>query len=315
MIVEAITLGQPIVALLPVDPVRIHEEGLCRWSVGGAELNVAVGLRRLGFTVEFSGRIGDDPLGQMVTDHLGRESLPVERLTVDPDRPTACYLREWLPDGLRRLVYYRASAAGSTMRPDDLRWPADPPRLLHVTGITPALGPSAARLVQDVVERARERGTTISFDPNYRTRLWSPDDARAVLGPLVANCDVLLMSDDDADLLFPGRSPEEALDEALAAGPRLAVIKRGAAGAIGHDGTHSVVVPASPVAQAVDPVGAGDGFDAGFLAGWLRGRSLHECLRLGAHTGARAVESAGEHESAPRLEELPADLKALLDPP
>ena len=128
--------------------------------------------------------------------------------------------------------------------------------------------------------------------------------ARPVLRRIVERCDVLLMSEDDRDVLFPGRSDDDAVRDAAASGPRVVVLKRGAAGAVATDGGPLVSMPAEPVEHAVDPVGAGDAFDAGFIAAHLAGRPLATCLRWGAVAGARVVERPGEHTSAPYRRDL-----------
>ena len=308
---HVLTLGEPIVAILPESPVPLSEDVSCRWLVGGAELNVAVGLHRLGVDARFVGRIGDDPLGEMVAQHLRDEGLDAGGLVRDEHRPTACYIREWLPDGVRRLVYHRTGCAGSALEPADLTWPDPPPTLVHLTGITPALSTSAADAIETVLERAANDGIPVSFDPNHRPRLWGMERARSVLRSIAERCQVLLMSEEDRALLFPDCTDREAATRAVELGPNITVVKRGAAGAIAFDGDRVVEVEADEVTQAVDPVGAGDGFDAGFLAGHLRGLTLEDCLRLGAHVGARAVEQPGEHPSYPHLHELPAKLSSL----
>lgn len=309
---EVLTVGQPIVAVLPTEPVPVTESVPCHWSIGGAELNVAVGLQRLGVAATFRGHVGDDPLGAMVAAHLEREGMDAAALTVDPVRPTACYVREWLPDGRRRPTYHRGVAAGTVVGDGELGWSGTPPRLVHVTGITPALGPSSAAAIAALVRRAHADGVPVSVDPNHRPQLWSAADAAPVLLDLAAHADVLLMSDDDAAVIFPGLSPEAALAAALELGASVVVVKCGERGALGGRAGELVEVPAAPAGPPVDPVGAGDAFDAGFLAGHLRGLPLADCLRLGAFCGARAVEQPGEHDAAPGRSDLPEDLAALL---
>jgi 2-dehydro-3-deoxygluconokinase len=165
------------------------------------------------------------------------------------------------------------------------------------------------------VHRAREHGVPVSVDPNHRPQLWSAAEAAPVLRDLAAHADVLLLSDEDADVLFPGHPPEAVLHAALALGASTVVLKRGDRGAIGTDGGDTVEVPVAPAGPAVDPVGAGDAFDAGFLAAHLQGLTLADRLRLGAYCGARAIEAPGEHDAAPRFADLPVDLAALLRPP
>lgn len=309
-----LTVGQPIVAVLPTAPEPLSEDMTCRWSVGGAELNVAVGLRRLGVPAQFCGHVGDDPLGSMVRSHLEREGVDGSTIVVDPARPTACYVREWLPDGRRRPTYLRRDAAGTATTDAEFGWGHEAPALVHVTGITPALGPSPRSAIAALVRRSRLSGVPVSVDPNHRPQLWSAAEAAPTLRLLASHADVLLMSDEDAEVLFPGLGPEDAIVAAFDLGCSTVVLKRGDRGAIGADGVDTIEIPVAPSGPVIDPVGAGDAFDAGFLAGRLHDLSLLDSLRLGAYCGARAVEAPGEHDNAPRLAELPADLVALLAP-
>lgn len=301
---RVLTVGAPIVAALPVEPVQIGAGATMRWAVGGAELNVAVGLRRLGVEVDFVGRVGDDPLGAMVAEHLRSEGISDAGLVTDPRRATDLYLREWLPDGVRRLVYYRTETAGAALEPVDLaRW-VEPPTLVHLTGITAALGASSAATVDEVLRRSRAADVTVSFDPNHRPRLWSDDVARPTLLRLAASAELLLLSDDDADLMFPGADPDAVIDAGHELGCRIVVLTMGPDGAIASDGSTRGAVPAEPVSAPVDPVGAGDGFDAGFITGHLRGLDLISCCRLGARVGAHAVRGSGDHDSYPTLDQI-----------
>ena len=312
--VEALTLGEALVAVLPSAPVAIDAGEALRLAVGGAELNLAVGLARLGVRVAWVGYVGDDPLGRLVVRTLRREGVDSRWVGLDPARPTALYLREWLPGGQRRSYYYRAGSAAASLHAGS--WPtgAAGARWVHVTGITVALGPGPAGAVRSAVAWAREHGLTVSFDPDYRPQRWDPETARNALVPIVQACHVLLLSTEDAELLFGTADPEAVLARARECGPACVVLKRGEQGAVAAEGDLVMGSPAEPAEPVVDPVGAGDGFDAGFIAGRLRGADLSSCLALGAYVGARAVEQVGEHAGYPTLAELPRWLRVLLTP-
>ena len=306
-----LTLGEALVAALPADPVSLQDANSLRLAVGGAEVNVAVSLARLGIDVGWVGRLGDDPFGHRVRQHLNSEGVNTT-WAKRSDRPTGVYFREWLTDGARRVYYYRSNSAGRDLNATD--WPDDVGRVdwVHVSGITSALGDGPAALLNHAVDWALERDIPVSFDPNYRPALWSPSQARSELMPLVAKSSVLLASEDDAELLFDTADEDDAIDQAMAAGASCVVIKLGSRGAIAHDGDGLVRVPATFVDEPVDPVGAGDGFDAGFIAGKVSSASLTDCLLLGALCGASVVKEPTDHGSALRRSELPARLAQLL---
>ncbi len=314
-----LTIGDPLVALTPTLPVPLDDADELTVHVGGAEVNTAIGASRLGLPTAWLGRVGDDPLGRRVLRALQDEGVDTSLAIVDPGAPTGLYLREWLPDGLRRPYYYRRGSAGSRLTPDDwpTAWPAATPvpTVLHVTGITIALSTQAAQAVPAVIEQARKLGCQISVDPNYRPALWPERaSARAALLDLASHADVLLLSEDDAGLLFGTTDPplvRRATRQQLPA--RLAVYKRGARGALAWRDDEQVDIAGDRVAEPLDPVGAGDGFNAGFLTATMRGLGLAEATRCGAWCGARAVELVGENRAYPTLAQLPPTLRAALN--
>lgn len=310
-----LAIGDPLVALVPEDPVALDETSHLVAHVGGAEVNTAIGVSRLGVAAAWLGRVGDDPLGRRVIRALESEGVDTSLVVVDPTAPTGLYLREWLPDGLRRPYYYRHASAGARLSADDwpTQWPTTVPTVLHVTGITTALSATATHALRSMVAKAVALGCLISVDPNYRSRLW-PDEAmaRKRLRELASVSDVLLFSEEDAALLFDTTEPAQVMRAVRELGVDSAVFKRGPAGAIAWRGDERVEVEGETVTAAVDPVGAGDGFNAGFLAATMHGLGVREAARCGAWCGARAVEQVGESTGYPTLAELPADLRAEL---
>jgi 2-dehydro-3-deoxygluconokinase len=308
-----LTLGEGLVCAVPADPVAIDVASALELRVGGAELNFIVGVRRLGLPATWVGCVGDDPLGRLILRCLDEEGVDRQWVRVDGRRPTGLYLREWLPDGVRRPYYYRRDSAALGLGPG--MWPSDAlsdVTWLHLSGITAALGSNPRRALDYAVAWAAERGIPVSFDPNYRPWLWSGAGAGKDLGRLAAHCQVLLMSEEDADLLFDTRDPERAIERAHALGVETVVIKLGDRGAVGSTPGAFHVAAAAPVDAVVDPVGAGDGFNAGFVTGMVMSGDLAQALDLGNHVGARAVEALGEH-TYPYAKDLPAALRSTVD--
>ncbi len=191
---------------------------------------------------------------------------------------------------------YRSGSAASALSPADLR----PElfigaRLLHLTGITPALSASCAAAVEQAIELAHAAGALVSFDPNYRPALWKPAAARDTLLPLMSRADLLLMGHEESQILLEVEDEEEALLRGSALGARVVVLKKAERGSSALAGTTRISVPIEDASAAIDPVGAGDAFDAGFLSGWLRGQSLEQALRLGSHLGAATVRVVGDY--------------------
>jgi 2-dehydro-3-deoxygluconokinase len=299
---DVVTLGECMVLLQPEMPVPIEQAESLRLDIAGAESNLAIGLSRLGHRVHFISRIGDDPFGRRIRATLAAEGVDPSGLRVDSQAPTGVYFKEWLPDGARRIFYYRRASAASRLAPTDLQPEVfSGATFVHLTGITPALSQSCAATVQQAIDLAHQARALVSFDPNYRSQLWGSAAAREVLLPLLAQADILLMSHEDAWMLFESTDEASILERALARGPRIVVLKRGERGARALTQETALEVPAEAVETVIDPVGAGDGFNAGFLAGWLRGETLEAALRLGAKIGAAAVAHAGDYTGYPRL--------------
>jgi len=233
--------------------------------------------------------------------------VAVDTVVVDASRPTGLMLAERRVADVSRVSYYRAGSAGSALSATEgAASVAEAPRILHVTGITPALSPSAADAVAVAVRAARGVGTLVSVDINYRSKLWTPEQARPVLSELVRSADIVIASEDELGLVAPAGEAAAAA-ELGEAGVSHLVITRGARGAtVWQDGAaHDA--PAVPVAVR-DTIGAGDAFTAGYLSGVLDGLSPAGALHRGTVTAAFAVAAVGDWEGLPTRSEL-----ALLD--
>ncbi len=301
---DLVTLGETLARLdSPVAGPLRHARSL-DLGVAGAESNVAIGLRRLGGTAAWVGRVGDDEFGRLVHMTLAGQGVDVSRAVVDPSAPTALLVKERRTDRLTRVYYYRTGSAGSRLRPSDV--PEDLIRaagVLHVTGITAALSDSAREAVHAAVDTARAAAVPVSLDLNYRRALWAADEAAKVLRPLVGQADIVFATELEAGLVAGGQGAA-ALAAALAAlGPREVLVKCGPLGVTACCDGQLTEAPAYPV-TVVDPVGAGDAFAAAYLAERLRGRPVAERLDAAAGTGAYAVTVAGDWEGLPTREEL-----------
>jgi len=252
---------------------------------GGAESNVAVGMARLGLRAQWLSRLGDDPLGRMVEASIAAAGVDV-RVGRDSVRPTGIYIKHVTPVG-PIIRYYRSESAARLLSTGDLMG-AGPARWMHVSGITAALSPSAARLV-DVVVHRRPLGTRISFDLNYRSALWSgPELAAGVLQDLARAADAVFVGDDEAAHLFGTADPSTLAEKLLGSDDAELIIRRGGGPATLVGGHGQLSVPALEV-KVVDPTGAGDAFTAGYLAGSLFGWPAPARLRLGHLMGSRVI--------------------------
>lgn len=296
------TLGEALVVMDPVSRGPLRHVGGFEKNLGGAELNVAVGLSRLGHRAGWAGRLGDDEFGKEILAFARGEGVDVSGATLDPGAPTGLYFKEWRALGHLRAYYYRAGSAASRMRFEDL----DVEHLLsgeilHLTGITPALSEGCHDLVERLLSAANERGVTVSFDVNVRWKLFEGRDPRKILGPLAARADLVFLSDEEAELLFGGSDPA-SIREARPGIRAGTVVVHGAEGAFAVE-EGGVFERAAYGVDVVDTVGAGDAFVAGFLSARLQGWSTEECLDLANACGACAVTVPGDLKGLPTAEE------------
>lgn len=293
---DVVTIGESMVAVRCAGLIKFG--GAATVAMAGAETNVAIGLARLGHRVRWAGRVGADESGELILRTLRAENVLTDGVVRDPDHATGLVMFEQrLPD-VTRVEYHRAGSAGSRLTPADADAAlTESPRILHLTGITPALSTDAAAAIETAVRRARADGVIVSFDVNFRSRLWDLDSASAVLRPLVLASHIVIASEDELNLV--ATYPDELLD----AGVHEVVIKRGADGAAVHTRDGVDEAPGHRV-TVVDSIGAGDAFTAGYLSGRLDGLSITERLARANTLGAFAVSSRGDWEGLPTRGEL-----------
>lgn len=301
---RVVTLGETMGLLAATTVGHLQHVSHMALGIGGAESNVAIALSRLGTPVSWIGRLGADSVGDRVVRELTAEGVDVHAVR-DSGAPTGLMLKERLPGGAVKVWYYRAHGAGARLAPADVDDAlVAGAGLLHVTGITPALGESAAATVFHAVDVARAAGVTVSVDVNHRSALWPPETAAPVLRDLVARADIVFAGDDEAALVLGREDAEHAEDPKELAtaltglGPASAVIKLGAEGALALvDGVfhRRAAVPV----QAVDPVGAGDAFVGAYLSELMAGADVERCLETAVLAGALLCTVPGDWEGMP----------------
>lgn len=270
--------------------------------VGGAEANVAVALAALGHRAAMISAVPEGPIGEGVLRELRRHGVDVASVLRPAGRMGLYY---HLPGGPMRpaeVVYDRAGSAFAAVGPSDWDWDAllDGVGWLHVSGVTPALGPSSAEAVLEAVKRARAAGIGVSFDGNWRGRLWGRwhSDPAAILKPIVAHATVLFGNHRDAGLLlgreFSGEAEDRRREAAVALldnFPSLEYVASTAREILGPD-VHRITAridtldeggASDPtiVAPVIDRVGTGDAFAAGVLDGLWMGKGLADAAKHG----------------------------------
>ena len=277
-----IAIGETMVLVTPHDTTPLADADTVRLSIGGAESNVAAHVVALGHRAAWVSRLGDDVLGQRVLRAISAQGVDTGRVLLDPDAPTGVYFK----DPGRGVHYYRAGSAASRMTAE---WIADVPleqaRIVHVSGITPALSTDCAGMIDAVIDRVAASPALLSFDVNHRAPLWPASEAAPVLRGLADRADIVFVGLDEAETLWGCRTADDV--RALLPHPAHVIVKDGGIRATEFSPSGVDVVPAIPT-DVVEAVGAGDAFAAGYLAGLLSGRPPQERLRTG-HERAHLV--------------------------
>lgn len=308
---RVITAGETMALVVPPSPGRLRHAASLSLSIGGAESNVAIGLARLGIPASWISVLGDDELGELVLHRLRAEGVDTSGVRRIADRATGLYIREEVA-GRLRVYYYRSGSAAATLSPNAF----DPSMLqgaafLHLTGITGALSQECAEFLPWAATTARDAGVRVSYDVNYRSRLWEPSAAQAATEALLPLIDVLFVGHDEANALW-GWETDTALEQLSKIGPSEVILKLGADGCAAMINGEQLTSPGFPARQ-LDPIGAGDAFDAGYLAATLWGWPPEKRLRAANAMGAFCVQNLGDYEGLPNRRELDGFLEQIPD--
>lgn len=301
---DVTTFGEAMVVLVADAGVPLHVATRFARSVAGSELNVSIGLARAGYKVAFHGRVGADAFGEVVVRALLAEGIDTGNIVTDTGAPTGLIVRDAHAERAVEVVYYRAGSAASRhcLADVDIAEVAGS-RMLYATGITPLLSSSCWDLTPGVMRAAREAGTLVVFDPNLRTRLLGPDRSAEVLLPLADLADIVLTGVEEGEAVTGAQGDKGVAGAFLDRGASLVVVKRGSRGVWATDGSETWEV-SPPPARVLDPVGAGDAFNAGFLARLLDGWGIEAALETGALFGRLAVQTVGDVEGLPTRRQL-----------
>ena len=264
----------------------------------GAEVNVAVAISRLGLKSQYFSRFGNDQLGSVMLADIAAEGVDVS-LAKRVNSYTGAMVRNPGKSAPVELSYLRKGSAASTIEPADiLDTYISSTRWLHATGITCAISTSGANTVKAALEKATAMNIKSSFDLNIRRKLWSEEDAKKVLAPLAKNVDLLIGGEDEYQAVFGAQEPKNILAEANKRGCKIAVMTKGDQKMrYSIDGNYAELTP--PKVVAVDPVGSGDAFTGGVIAGLLSGMSAQQALEQGSICGASVASMFGDWTGIP----------------
>jgi len=303
---KVLLIGEPIALLIAqtVDPLE-EVERFTR-KLAGAEVNVCFGLARLGHDVIFVTRLGKDPFGYYTKTTLENEGVDTKLVVFDEAYLTGSMLKGKVLEGDPPIAFYTKGSAATRMTPEmidgidltGLDW-------IHVTGVLPAISESCRQATKRLMERGREAGLPLSFDPNLRPTLWG-DDALMIrwTNELSQLADIVLPGLEEGLILTGSNEPEKIADFYQDLGVKQVVVKLGPGGAYLRDGADSALIPGFVVEDVVDTVGAGDGFATGIVSGLMEGLSLPDAVVRGNAIGSMQIQHESDNEALPTRAEL-----------
>ncbi len=317
---DVVTFGEAMVRLSPPGFRRIEQTPSLDVFVGGAELNTAADLARLGHSAAWVSRLTRNPLGRLIANHARAVGVATDQIVwTDEDRVGVYYLEFGAAPRASSVLYDRKDAAIARIKPGVVNWPAvfTGARWFHVTGITPALSPSAAETTREALQAARAQGVPTSIDLNYRAKLWSEAEAGRWMSDFMASCDVLITTEEDTQRVFriTGKDYEDVAAQVARRFPVKTVAITLRENPLVWKNTWTAMAwsdgktyrARSYEVEIVDRLGAGDSFAAGLIHGLLEG-DLQKALDYGVAVSALKHSIPGDFAWVTR-EEVEALLK------
>ncbi len=303
---DVITIGETMAAFAPecAGPLRYVRNYTLR--IAGAESNLAIGLAKLGCRAGWFSKLGEDEFGCFVRNFIRAEGVDTSCVLFDCCRPTGVMFKETGANETE-VFYYRKNSAASSLEEEELPESyLEDSRIIYITGITPVLSESCRRMIRRIVDFAGEKNILLGFDPNVRKKLWEGNDYTGLLREIALKSQIVMLGLPEARELFGADNPEKVC-EVLYTGGRAdwIAVKNGDQGAwVSERKSRKLIfIPPYPC-RCIDPIGAGDAFNAGFIKGILSGCEVEECGKIGAYAGALATQSMGDIEGYPSWEDV-----------
>ncbi|MBU3075777.1 sugar kinase [Clostridium estertheticum] len=304
---DVITFGESMVLFGPDSSGPLRYVQNFNKSIAGAESNVAIALAKLGHQVGWFSKLGDDEFGRYIQTTIRGEGVDVSKVIFEPGKSTGILFKERFMHSNPNVYYYRKGSAASTLRPEEIDAAyIKNTKILHITGITPALSESCKKTLFKAIEIAKSNNVLVSFDPNIRLKLWNQEEAVPVLLEIAKHSDIIFPGIDEGEMLLGLTKPEDIALAFMKMGCKIVAVKLGKEGCYVTDSVNKLYVNSYICENPQDTVGAGDGFAAGFLSGMLNKLDLRVCAEYANGVGAMAVLVKGDMEGYPNNEQLMA---------
>lgn len=305
--IDFVSLGEVMVQLNPVTPGPIRYCKYFEVHVAGAEANTLIGLQRLGYKTGLITKVGNDEFGKLIINTLKAEGVDISRVSIDDEAPTGVYFiqRHFPIPGQSTVFYYRHNSAASKLSKDDIdEYFITSAHTLYLTGITPSLSFSCLEATEKAFLIAKRSGMKVIFDTNIRMKLWRESNrARKAISKFLSS-DIIFTNPEDISILFPNISINEGARNLINRGAKMVVIKLGPKGSMVLTKERTYQLNAYKVPFVEDPIGAGDAFNAAFIASIYKGLTIEEALENANAAGALVVTVRGDIEALPTWHEL-----------
>ncbi|MBV4438326.1 sugar kinase [Clostridium tyrobutyricum] len=274
--------------------------------LAGAEVNVCVGLSRLGHSTEYITKLGEDPFGDFIKQSMKSENIGTDYISSTEKYFTGYELKSKVSIGDPKTFYFRKNSAASHFSKQDLKnLNLDDVKHAHLTGIFPALSEDCREAVYELIKLLKKKNINITFDPNLRPQLWkSKEDMVRVINAIAFKSDIVLPGISEGLILTGSDDPDKIADFYLNNGVKIVILKLGSKGAFVKSKETSYKIEGFKVDKVVDTVGAGDGFAVGVITGLLEGLSIKDSVKRGTAIGALAVMSSGDSDGYPDRNQL-----------
>ncbi len=294
---SAVSFGETMIRFSTKNFERIEQAKEFEVSIGGAESNFAIAFARLGGRSAWISKLTDNPLGRLIVNRIREHGVDVSNVIWTKEYRVGLYFIEFgrKPRGIE-VIYDRKNSAFANIQPHEVNWDVLAEYdVFHTTGITVSLSESCRKSVKMGITKAKEFGTKVSFDVNYRAKLWSPEEAFKALDVILKGVDILIVTKEDAkSVLLAEGSYEDIVRELYQRyGPEVLVLTLGSEGAMAIKDGRIYRVKPYPI-EVVDRIGAGDAFDAGFVYRYLEKQDVKEALEWGIAMAALAHTIPGD---------------------
>jgi len=299
-----LTIGDAMITMNPSTTGPLKYVTQFERKVGGAEMNFAIGCARLGLNSRWISRLGKDEFGQVIYNFARGEGIDVSAVNFIEGVPTSVNFKEIHANGSGKTYYYRTPSPIASLSEEDITEELfDGIHAVHLTGVYLALGEQNMVIAKKILTLAKQKGILVSFDPNIRLKLWSIEKAREAFEMIFPEVDILLTGLDELQLISGEQTLEDLVEYTAKFALQDLVIKDGDKGSKLFRNGRWIEASGFSV-KAVDTVGAGDGFDAGYIYGILNHFDEESLLRFANGVGALVTTVTGDNEGLPYLEEV-----------